>query len=140
MEYSLDDLSKLHLDLKPWYKVFLYWDLGSGKTSFVRKILKNQLNISDSVLSPTYIHYKSYSENIYHFDLYRLEDYDDFVNIGWEEILESDDNISFIEWPEILEDFYEPDIIISFDKVEGNEDLRKIDIKYQLQSNYKSIL
>ncbi|EKE28574.1 MAG: hypothetical protein ACD_3C00043G0013 [uncultured bacterium (gcode 4)] len=129
MKYSLLDLQSLRLDIKPWFKIFLYGDLGSGKTSFVRNILKNQFSVADNVTSPTYIHYKKYDPNIYHFDLYRLESYDDFVNIGWEEILESDDYISFIEWPEVLEKTYKPDIVITFDKVEWDEDSREIGIE-----------
>ncbi|EKE30136.1 MAG: hypothetical protein ACD_2C00038G0013 [uncultured bacterium (gcode 4)] len=128
MKYSLSDLQALKLDIKPWFKVFLYWDLGAGKTSFVRNVLKNQFGIQENITSPTYIHYRKY-DSIYHFDLYRLESYDDFVNIGWEEILESEKNICFIEWPEILEAAYKPDIIVTFDKVEWNEEVRDIDIR-----------
>jgi tRNA A37 threonylcarbamoyladenosine biosynthesis protein TsaE len=80
------------------------------------------------VRSPTYTYYQKYSKEIvgtkeigdrgetkenlpptssllppvYHFDLYRLEDYDTFISIGGEEILQNDDVIVLIEWPEIL--------------------------------------
>jgi tRNA threonylcarbamoyladenosine biosynthesis protein TsaE len=54
------------------------------------------------VRSPTYTYYQKYSTSIYHFDLYRLEDYDTFVSIGGEEILGDSCTITLIEWPEIL--------------------------------------
>ncbi|HBA44704.1 TPA: hypothetical protein DEG21_04545 [Patescibacteria group bacterium] len=40
------------------------------------------LKIDEKIKSPTYIHYKKYLDHIYHFDLYKLESYDEFVNIG----------------------------------------------------------
>jgi tRNA threonylcarbamoyladenosine biosynthesis protein TsaE len=129
MKYSLNDLLDIKISIKPGYKIFLYWDLGSGKTSFVRKILFSHFNITDNVTSPTYIHYKKYKDNVYHFDLYRLENYDDFVNIWWEEILENPDNISFIEWPEILEHTYKADVTVRFGKIEWDEDSREVTIE-----------
>jgi tRNA threonylcarbamoyladenosine biosynthesis protein TsaE len=56
------------------------------------------------VRSPTYTYYQKYGDNIYHFDLYRLEDYDTFISIGGEEILSDTSTIALIEWPEILGD------------------------------------
>ncbi len=77
--------------------------------------------------SPTYIYYNRYGENIYHFDLYRLQSYDDFVNIGGEEILDNLENICLIEWPELLAERYEPTIDIEILKTE-KEDERKLGI------------
>lgn len=80
------------------------------------------------VRSPTYTYYQKYSKEIvgtkeigdrggtsenlpptssllppvYHFDLYRIEDYDAFISIGGEEILGDEHTIALIEWPEIL--------------------------------------
>ena len=83
----------------------------------------------EKVQSPTYIHYKKLSEDIYHFDLYRLSSYEEFVNIWWEEILDSKQNTCFIEWPDLLEWKYEPDVIIRLDKTD-NENERKIEVIY----------
>lgn len=127
--FNLSDLSSINLDLKPWNIVFLYWDLWSWKTTLISNIIKNQFKITDTITSPTYIHYKKYN-NIYHFDLYRLESYDDFVNIGWEEILDNQTNVSFIEWPELLKWYYEADIEIFLSKW-ISDDLRKIEILYR---------
>jgi tRNA threonylcarbamoyladenosine biosynthesis protein TsaE len=77
-------------------------DLGAGKTTISKYIIQSLLGKEVAVKSPTYIYYNKYGENIYHFDLYRLQSYDDFVNIGGEEILDNPANICIIEWPEIL--------------------------------------
>lgn len=75
--------------------------------------------------SPTYIYYNKYGDHIYHFDLYRLQTYDDFVNIGGEEILDNPENICLIEWPELLEGRYKPMIDVKIWKTE-KEDEREV--------------
>lgn len=67
-------------------------------------------------------------QNIFHFDLYRLQKYDEFFAIGGEEILDTPENISFIEWPEILEKYYKPTLEIFLRKTD-NPDEREIEIK-----------
>lgn len=101
-EKELDDID---MSLTPWDRIFFVWDLGAGKSTFIRHILRKHMN--DPILvvrSPTYTYYQKYSTSIYHFDLYRLEDYDTFVSIGGEEILGDSCTIALIEWPEILWD------------------------------------
>ena len=60
---------------------------------------------------------------VYHFDLYRLEDYDTFISIGGEEILSDASTIALIEWPEILGDsvVYTKKISITLMEDEGRE-------------------
>lgn len=130
MIYTLKDLEKIDLKIKPWYIIFLYWDLWAGKTTIIKQILKSILWNDINVTSPTYVHYKKYSKNIYHFDLYRLEDYNDFVNIGWEEIIDNEQNICLIEWPQIIENIFKPDIKIIINKVPERENERDIEIIY----------
>lgn len=62
----------------------------------------DQTNVSSVLTHPTIL--PSSCPTIYHFDLYRLEDYTAFVSIGGEEILEDTHTICLIEWPEILGD------------------------------------
>ena len=64
--------------------------------------------------------------NIYHMDLYRLEDYSTWVSIGGEEIAQDSDSIMLIEWPEILDDSVTPTKKISIEVMEDGE--RKIRI------------
>ena len=59
--------------------------------------------------------------------MYRLKNYDEFFAIWWEEILENSDNISLIEWPEIIGKYFSPTIEIFLRKTQ-NEDEREIEI------------
>lgn len=54
------------------------------------------------IRSPTYTYYQKYGENIYHFDLYRLDVFQNFDSIGGGDIFDDEKNICLIEWPEIL--------------------------------------
>lgn len=106
-EYSLKDLKNIKIDIKKWDIVFLYWDLASWKTTLSSILISKILWKNIDVKSPTYNYYNKY-DNIYHFDLYRLSNYDEFFAIWWEEILDNKENISIIEWPEILKSYYKP--------------------------------
>jgi len=79
-------------------------DLGSGKTKFVEGVLK-YFGKENEISSPTFTIVNEYNTdtiNIYHFDVYRLEDVDEFYAIGGEEYFGR--GICFIEWGEkILE-------------------------------------
>lgn len=126
MRYKLNDIKNIKIHLPKEGIIFLYWDLWAWKTTLIQNILKNKYNISESITSPTYTYYNKYNDNIYHFDLYRLEKYDEFFAIWWEEILDWE-TICFIEWPDILEKYYKPDVIIRIDKIE-DENEREIEI------------
>jgi tRNA threonylcarbamoyladenosine biosynthesis protein TsaE len=127
MKIKLNGLNKLKLKIKNWDIIFLYWDLWAGKTTFISYFISEIIGINEKVKSPTYIHYKKYLDHIYHFDLYKLENYDEFVNIGWEEIFDDKNNISFIEWPELIENIYSPTYKIYITKTE-TEDEREVEI------------
>jgi len=126
--YDLKNIGDIKLNLRPWTIVFLYWDLASGKTTLSKNIINSYFKKDKNVTSPTYTYYQKY-DNIYHFDLYRLENYEEFVNIWWEEILDNPNNICLIEWPEILEKYYSPEIKIFLNKLE-DENKREIEIFY----------
>jgi len=109
--------------------IFLYGDLWSGKTTLSGRIIQRHLKTDMHITSPTYVYYNKY-EDIHHFDFYRMSDYDEFVSIGWEEILDNNEGIILIEWPEILEKYYIPDIKIYLEKPQGIENERIIKIEY----------
>ncbi|MBC7864524.1 MAG: tRNA (adenosine(37)-N6)-threonylcarbamoyltransferase complex ATPase subunit type 1 TsaE [Bacteroidia bacterium] len=95
-------------------KVFLFYgEMGSGKTTFI-KTLCEALGVKEGLSSPTYSIVNEYiSENgkkIYHFDLYRLKNIAECMDIGMEEYLYSG-NYCFVEWPEIAERIY-PDGVV----------------------------
>jgi len=84
--------------------VVLTGDLGSGKTKFVEGVLENY-GLQDEISSPTFTivnEYKNEKATIFHFDVYRLEDSDEFYAIGGEEYFEK--GICLIEWGELIED------------------------------------
>ena len=88
--------------------IFLYGDIGVGKTTFVRffiNYLETKKKISNSdVLSPTFnivYEYNIGNIKIVHYDLYRLKNYRDISQLGIFET--SKDHIKIVEWPELIE-------------------------------------
>lgn len=93
--------------------IFLYWQIGMWKTTLSQMILTQFLDAWTSITSPTYTYYNVYKNHHYHFDLYRLTDYEQFVQIGWEEIVSNNQHgIILIEWPELIEAVIKPDMSI----------------------------
>ena len=82
--------------------VLLCGDLGAGKTVIAKGIVDYFSNGKVNAVSPTFVLVNTYETNpqINHFDLYRLNNVDELVNIGFEEILDNNSIIKFIEWPE----------------------------------------
>jgi tRNA threonylcarbamoyladenosine biosynthesis protein TsaE len=100
---NIDELNDCIFTLEDGDTIFFYGDLGSGKTTFIRKLLQNHFKNPDLIVrSPTYTYYAQY-DNISHFDLYRIEEYDEFLSIGGMEIRDHNNSICLIEWPELLE-------------------------------------
>ena len=88
-------------------KVFCFEaEMGAGKTTFI-KALCRVLGCQSPVSSPTYSivnEYKTADGKLYHFDLYRLKNADELLDIGFEDYLYSD-SYCFIEWPALAADF-----------------------------------
>ncbi len=123
---SLDEIGTIHLPIIPWDRIFLHGDLWAGKTTFVAHWIRVHLSDPDlPVQSPTYVYYRKYGANIYHFDLYRMDDEEVFASIGWEEILDNPNNICFIEWSERLDGMYESTKSVFIEKTE-NPDVRNV--------------
>ncbi|KKQ88133.1 MAG: ATP-binding protein [Parcubacteria group bacterium GW2011_GWF2_38_8] len=101
----IDKLLKSKKTHKGALIVGLSGDLGSGKTAFTKFITKH-LGIKDRVFSPTYVIMKKYPiklENykfFFHIDAYRLEHEKELLHLGWEEIINNNEHLVFIEWPE----------------------------------------
>ena len=82
--------------------VCLFGELGAGKTTFVKGLASGAAGTNPvQICSPTFVYLNIYQgrQTIYHFDLYRLKNEQDFVLLGFEEFLYGD-GISVIEWPE----------------------------------------
>jgi tRNA threonylcarbamoyladenosine biosynthesis protein TsaE len=108
--------------------IFLYGDLGAGKTTFVQGVAKG-LGIKRRITSPTFIIVRSYrEENFYHVDLYRIESERDIEGLGIEEIFKDSRNIAAIEWPEKIKEILpkkRTEIFFSY----LDDQKRKIEIK-----------
>jgi len=88
---------------RPGDVLFLKGSLGAGKTTFARGFIHHLTNTDEEVVSPTFTLVQTYESArgvIWHFDLYRIDEPDDAVELGLEEA--QIDGISLIEWPERL--------------------------------------
>jgi tRNA threonylcarbamoyladenosine biosynthesis protein TsaE len=87
--------------LAPGMVVTLAGDLGAGKTTFARGVLRG-LGWTGPVKSPTYAlveHYPFSNLYLYHFDFYRIEDGTEWGDAGIAECFR-DDTVCLVEWPE----------------------------------------
>ena len=99
--------NKIKKKLSPGDVVFLYGEIGVGKTTFARLLInsfENEKKLRKSeILSPTFnivFEYEIKKFTIKHFDLYRLKNTDDIKNVGLYENLEQ--SVTLIEWPELI--------------------------------------
>ena len=112
--------------------IFLYGEIGVGKTTFVRFFInhlevENGMKKSD-ILSPTFniaYDYDIGEIKVYHYDLFRLKNYKDILELGMFET--SKDHIKIIEWPELIE--LKPkdriDILFQYSKLKNS---RKVEV------------
>ncbi len=78
-------------------------DLGTGKTTICRNIIQYYAGKNVIINSPTFNISSIYDCNnitFYHYDLYRLKDFSELYELGFEEALEG--GICLIEWPNII--------------------------------------
>jgi tRNA threonylcarbamoyladenosine biosynthesis protein TsaE len=102
-------------------------EMGAGKTSLIKELGK-QMGILQSVQSPTFSLINSYEtvegKPVYHFDLYRLKNTAEALEIGIEEYLDSG-HLCLIEWPEQAEELWNiPHVRFQMQHV--NENTRKL--------------
>jgi tRNA threonylcarbamoyladenosine biosynthesis protein TsaE len=104
--------------VKPGMVLALFGDLGSGKTTFSSFLVK-ALGFDSRVQSPTFVIHRLYSSAvpnsaikvIHHVDLYRLTSREDVLDVGLSEMLQEQDSLVLIEWPELAMDFLPQDVV-----------------------------
>lgn len=111
-----------------------------GKTKLTEGIL-TYFDLQNEISSPTFTivnEYKKENVNIYHFDLYRLEDIDEFYEIGGEEYFNN--GICIVEWGEIIQETLNNNYIeIKIQRDSENEEYRKININVYGEKNLNKI-
>ncbi len=131
---SLEDTKNLSKKISRIIKagdvIFLYGEIGTGKTTFTRFVInyfesKNKIKNSD-VLSPTFnivYDYDVGKEKILHYDLFRLKDYNDISQLGMFET--SNESIKIVEWPELIKPKNRIDLLFKYTEL---EDIRQVKI------------
>ena len=102
-------------------------NLGAGKTTFLQGFAEG-LGINEVVNSPTFVIMKRFEisvvgfKNFYHIDCYRLNNPEEILQLGFEEIIKNPQNIIAIEWPEKIAGLLPKNIIeITFEHLEENK-------------------
>lgn len=110
--------------------ILLHGDLGAGKSVFARGVARG-LEISGPMPSPTFTLLIPYEgkKKLYHFDLYRLNDPDEFYAAGLYEFI-GGDGVALIEWPEMAEIDPVPRLDVTILRDNGDDvNVRIIEIK-----------
>lgn len=103
--------------------IALIGDLGTGKTTLTKYIAEG-LGVTETISSPTYTIVKEYYSGrlpLYHFDVYRICDPEEFFNIGAEDYLNGE-GVSIVEWADLVMEEIPEDalfIFIDYGKQEG---------------------
>ena len=93
-----------------------YGKMGAGKTTFIKAICED-LGVDDVITSPTFAIVNEYTtngndngntQNIFHFDFYRIKKLEEVYDMGYEDYFYSG-SLCFIEWPELIEDLLPED-------------------------------
>ena len=141
---SENDTKKLAIKMASMLKkgdlIVLCGELGSGKTKFTEGFL-TYFGLENEISSPTFTIVNEYKKdyiNIYHFDVYRLEDSSEFYAIGGDEYFEN--GICLIEWGELIKDALPNEYIkIDFSRDDSNENERILNIQ-SIGNKYDNII
>lgn len=115
--FALDELPQVSEQLIMHYnsmRLFCFeGNLGAGKTTLIKSICQ-YLGSNNSVSSPTFSLMNTYeysNQLIYHFDLYRLNSFEEVIDMGIEEYIYSGE-YCFIEWPEKIAKILPPKLAV----------------------------
>lgn len=115
---SLEETENIGINFSKTLKgnevVALFGGLGAGKTSFVGGIAKG-LSLSDEISSPTFSLVNEYTSGkfpVYHFDMYRVTNWENLYSTGFFDYLNS--GVLIIEWSENISEFLPDDAVKIF--------------------------
>ncbi len=126
---TLNIARSLGESLNPGDVVAFLGGMGMGKTTFTHGVIAG-LGGEDVVSSPTFAIMNEYETpkcSVYHFDMYRIETYDDLYSTGFFDLLSSD-AILIIEWSENIENVLEDNTIYVSIELGENDNSRVINI------------
>lgn len=98
---TIDEVANLLLDVVSTKTILFYGEMGVGKTTLIKAIVK-ALGGNAKVTSPTFSIVNEYevpNDKVYHFDFYRIDNEIEVLDIGFEDYIYSG-HWNFIEWPE----------------------------------------
>ena len=112
--------------LEPGDVILLTGDLGAGKSVLARGLARG-LGITQAMPSPTFTLMQPYEGRIpfYHFDLYRLDDPDQFFEAGLDEYV-GGDGAAVIEWPDRAELALDRFMTVALHRCEHSDEARRI--------------
>ena len=133
IEFNLDEIeivTKQVLDANPEKVILFNGEMGAGKTTFIKALCK-QLGVTNPTSSPTFSLVNEYqiasNQLVYHFDVYRLKNQNEALDMGIEDYLYSG-NWCFIEWSEKIPDLIpEKHSVITISVLNNNK--RLIELK-----------
>lgn len=135
-EETVSFAEKLGKKLKGKVVIAFFGGLGMGKTTFTKGLAKG-LGVTDEVSSPTFalVHEYRGEKTLYHFDMYRVETWDDLYQTGFFDYYESG-GILAVEWSENIENALpENTIRVTFER--GKDDNERI-LTVEGQGDYEN--
>ena len=131
LKHFSEDLAK---KTKPFTTYALIGDLAAGKTTFTKFFINFFLN-NENVISPTFNIVKSYKidkndiDYINHFDVYRINNNEELLEIGFYDFIIDKKSVNIIEWADLIKDELPKNTIyIFFKKFIDDENKREITI------------
>ncbi len=141
-EETKDLARELAERVEPNQILALYGNLGSGKTTFTRFLVRS-LGFKNKVQSPSFVLSRIYKKKdpkkrgkkendeinqIKHLDFYRLVSHEEISDLGPQELLDPDGGIIIIEWPEMVEEHLKDKEVIKIYFTDLGNEKRKIEI------------